>query len=70
MKKILFGLIITSLIILAGCSSQTNESQNDLDQNEQIQIDNNEQPVEENFEDLVSEGLIEDDESQEIGSLI
>lgn len=71
MKKIIFGLIITSMIILAGCSSQTPEENTNLEVNQEIEIDNNQ--IEQNQEELdtlLTEGLLIDDDSQEIGSLI
>lgn len=78
MKKILTIFFLIGMAIFAGCSSDSGEDNNDENINlnqeetnmeENIIIQNQTIQEEENL-DIIFEDLIEDDESQEIGSLI
>lgn len=64
MKKIIVTLIMLGMVIFAGCST----SDNSTVEVEEIYVDQEE--ASQNEEDILTQGLIEDDDSQEIGSLI
>lgn len=67
MRKILLIFTLLFVAVLAGCSSVPELPEVDGTQNGE-NVDNSSD--ESSFEDEVSEGLVEDDNSQEIGSLI